>query len=91
MPLFYFNIRDGNGLVEDEEGRELPDAAAARAEAVQGIRSILAEDVRQGRLDLHGRIDVLGERGEPLFSVSYAEALLVEPGEAEPPKPPNLI
>lgn len=91
MPLYYFNIRNGNGLTEDEEGRDLPDPVAARGEALQGIRSILAEDVRHGRLDLRGQIDVLGERGEPLFSISYAEALHIEQGEAELPKPANLI
>ena len=81
MPLFYFNIHNGNGLTEDEEGRELPDEGAARAEALQGIRSILAEDVRQGRLDLHGRIEVLDAAKRPLFAVTYADAVRIESPE----------
>ena len=78
MPLYRFNIHNGNGLTEDEEGRELPDAEDARAEAVAGIRSILAEDVLDGRLDLRGRIEVLDEQGRPLFSVAFADALRIE-------------
>ncbi|HYD14124.1 MAG TPA: hypothetical protein VEC11_14855 [Allosphingosinicella sp.] len=78
MPLYYFNIYNGNGLTEDEEGRELPDLEPARLEALQGIRSILAEDVLQGRLDLRGRIDVLDEHEETLFSVAFREALEIK-------------
>ena len=33
MPRYYFNVRDGYDLDEDEEGVELPDLEAARAEA----------------------------------------------------------
>jgi hypothetical protein len=83
MPHYRFNIHNGNGLTRDEEGRELPDSEAARAEALEGIRSILAEDVLQGRLDLHGRIEVMGEREELLFVISYADALQIDPDEEE--------
>ena len=36
MPLFFFHVCNGNGFVEDEEGRDLPDEAAARAIAIVG-------------------------------------------------------
>lgn len=78
MPLYRFNIHNGNGLTEDEEGRDLPDAGAARDEALSGIRSILAEDVLQGRLDLRGRIEILDERDGLLCAVPFAEALRIE-------------
>lgn len=86
MPHYRFNIHNGNGLTEDREGRTLPDAEAARAEALQGIRSILAEDVLQGHLDLHGRIDVLGEGDKALFAIPFAEAVRIDPphGGASP-------
>ncbi len=85
MPLYRFDIHNGNGLTPDEEGRDLPDAAAARAEALAGIRSILAEDVLQGRLDLRGRIEVRDERDGLLFSVTFAEALRIEEPDNEVP------
>lgn len=74
MPRYRFNVHDGLGLVEDEEGCELPDVDAARREAVKGARSLIAEDVLHGRLDLAGRVDVLDVDGRQLFSVSFAEA-----------------
>jgi hypothetical protein len=90
MPHFFFDIHNGNGLTEDEEGRDLADDGAARAEALQGIRSILAEDVRQGRLDLHGRIEVLDDARRPLFVISFGEALRIEqPGDL--PRIPNSL
>jgi len=33
MPRFFFHIRDGATLIEDPDGSELPDLAAAREEA----------------------------------------------------------
>lgn len=85
MPLFFFNIHNGNGLTEDEEGRDLPDDGAARAEALLGIRSILAEEVRHGSLDLQGHIEVLDAAKRPLFAVTYADALRVELPENRTP------
>nr|WP_321182289.1 hypothetical protein [Methylobacterium sp. Leaf122] len=38
MPRFFFHIRDGATLIEDPDGSELPDLAAAREEAAQGAR-----------------------------------------------------
>ncbi len=34
MARYYFHIRDGNNLIRDEEGTELPSLEAARAEAI---------------------------------------------------------
>ena len=34
MARYYFHIRDGNNLIRDEEGIELPSLEAARAEAI---------------------------------------------------------
>ena len=77
MPRYRFNIDNGIGFVADEEGRELPDLAVARAEGMKGIRSILAEDVLNGRLDLKGRLDVVGQDGNILLTISFAEAVEV--------------
>jgi hypothetical protein len=34
MPRYYFHLTDGNQVLDDPEGLELPGAAAAREEAV---------------------------------------------------------
>ena len=78
MPHYYFNIRNGSGLVPDEEGRDLADAAQAHAEAVKGIRSVLGEEAKQGHLDLRGRIEVNDEAGAHLFHVRFREAVVLD-------------
>lgn len=84
MPRFFFHIRNSNGLTPDEEGRQLPDAAAAREEALRGIRSIVADEALDGRLDLRGALDVADESGEALFSIAFAEAFELRTGDFDP-------
>jgi CRP-like cAMP-binding protein len=81
MPRFFFNIRNGNGFTEDEEGREFADAATAREEAVRGIRSIVGEEAKEGRIDLRGRIEVADETGRRVCDVGFGDALEVSRGE----------
>jgi hypothetical protein len=40
MPLYYFHLRFGDRTVPDDEGVELPNRAAARAEALAVIRDL---------------------------------------------------
>ncbi|MDP9413319.1 MAG: hypothetical protein M3Q08_04345 [Pseudomonadota bacterium] len=72
---YYFDVVDGHGTAEDEDGLELADAEAAREEALAGARGILAEEVKAGRIDLCWRIAVRNETGEALFTVPFAEAI----------------
>ncbi|XHS01085.1 hypothetical protein ACFB49_26870 [Sphingomonas sp. DBB INV C78] len=58
-----------------DEGRELPDIEAARKEAIAAARDVIAEDVREGHLDLMLFIAVENEAHELLFRVGFADAL----------------
>jgi hypothetical protein len=42
MARYFFHIRDGDRIIQDVEGAELPDFAAAKVEATQCARSISA-------------------------------------------------
>jgi hypothetical protein len=77
MPRFYFNLRD-DLVVDDEEGRELPDIAAARDCALLNARSIASENVHKGHLDLSHRIEVVDHDGRIVATVSFADAVKVE-------------
>lgn len=46
MPRYHFHILVGSHLVSDEEGEDLPDIAAARAEAYAVAREILADRIK---------------------------------------------
>jgi hypothetical protein len=75
VPLYFFHVHNSIGFVEDEEGRELPDLETARAEGLKGVRSILAEDVSKGHLDLGGRLEVIDEQGRLVLTIAFADAL----------------
>lgn len=75
MTHYHFNVHNGGGPVPDEEGRELSGPEVARMEALKGARSIIADEVMQGRLDLSGRIEVTDADGRLLFIVRYSEAV----------------
>ncbi len=67
MPRYYFNVRDGYDLDEDEEGVELPDLEAARAEAqatVEELRDELGAEAESIQLE------ITDEEGRRLFTVS---------------------
>ena len=77
MPLFYFHVCNGTGLAEDEEGRELPDVEAARAEALRGARSIMSEEMRDGQLNLASFIEVEDESRRHLFTLPFEDAFRI--------------
>jgi hypothetical protein len=71
------HISDGTGFIEDEEGRELPDEATARAEAITAARDVMAGDLRDGRLDLTCFIEVEDEGHTLLFTISFGDVVTV--------------
>jgi hypothetical protein len=76
MPRYYRHIRQGEQQTPDLEGIELPDLDAARAEAIDGIRDILAGAVRQGQDDwLMDAIVITDSLGQELMIVPFIEAL----------------
>jgi hypothetical protein len=75
MPRFYFHLHDRFGAVPDPDPRELADLEVVRAQALKGARSIICEDVSEGRVDLTGRIDVLDEAGQLVLSLPFSEAV----------------
>jgi hypothetical protein len=83
MPLFFLHVYNRTGSSRDEEGLDLPDLDAARTQAVQGIRSILRDEVGRGKIDFEGHIDIADESGRVLATVTYHDAVdLREEGEA---------
>ena len=77
MPRFFFHIQD-HALVRDDEGMELPDAEAARAEAMRGIRAMICDQVLQGRLALHHRVEIEDDTGAKVAALAFADAVRVE-------------
>ena len=77
MLRYYFDVIDGDGSCLDEEGSEWPDAEAARAHAIKGIRSLLCSTLTDGLLCLDGHIRVRSQHGSMPFDVSFGEAVAI--------------
>ena len=78
MPKFFFTVRD-DMLTEDEDGRELANAEAARLAALEGARCMAADQVLKGYLHPDDRIEVEDESRTLLFTVTFDQAVSVQP------------
>ena len=74
MPRFYFHVRDGKDLIEDEEGNDLPDLPSALAEAEAPAREIMADRLRQGRPSVSPMIEVRDYKGTKVGEFSLPAA-----------------
>lgn len=74
MARFFFHVHNGVGVIDDEDGRELPDLGRVREEAIKGIRSIVSDEALKGCIDLRGRIEIADAAGMIVLTVSFEEA-----------------
>jgi hypothetical protein len=74
MSKFYFHLRDGT-LLEDPDGSELPDLAAALESAKEDVRVLISERIRSGRVLSPAVICIADETGAELASVSFNDVL----------------
>ena len=75
MPRYFFHVREGSVLSRDEEGQELADAEAARAEAVSSAREILGETLLHGGSLNHRTIEIADETGHVVDVVNSRDVL----------------
>lgn len=78
MPRFYFHIKDGEKLIQDREGVEMPGVSAAFDEANKAAREILAERVRRGDVVDGHEFEVHDEGGAKLFNLPFKAVLRFE-------------
>ena len=79
MPRFYFHLFNAVN-VHDDVGRELPTLEAAKAEATQACRTLMAEDVRdEGQITLSHRIDIHGDDGEMKLALPFRACVEIRP------------
>lgn len=78
MPHYYFHVCDGGGVSADEEGLDVADLAAARTHAIDGIRSILSDEIRTGEVSIGGRVLIMDESNRILLTVPFTDAVKVD-------------
>lgn len=75
MPRFFLHIDDGTQRIEDEEGSELPDLAAAREEALAAARQFWAAAILRQQDIGTRRFVITDDEGTVLDTVEMDEAL----------------
>ena len=75
MPHYYFHVREGADLSRDEEGQDLPNADAARREAINSSREILGEKLLHGGSLNHRTIEIADETGHVVDVINANDVL----------------
>jgi hypothetical protein len=82
MPVYYFDTRDNDNFIEDDEGLDLPDIDAAKVAAATSLAE-LARDVLPGSLKRELAVEVRDNRGSVLKALMKFEAVVLrEPSDA---------
>jgi len=85
MTRYFFNVRNGQGLTPDEEGRQFDGLDSARAAALADVRSMLSAEVLEGHLDIGGRIEIEDADHVRVLTVHFREAVALHETELPPP------
>lgn len=78
MPRYFLHLKDNTDEVLDPDGTEMP-AEAVSAAALRSARDCIAGDIKDGRIDLHYRIEVVSESGELVHTLPFSDAVEVVP------------
>ena len=78
MQKFYFHIRGHHLRLEDPDGAEFPDLAAAHSEAIATIREILAEKLRCGDVIDGQKLEICDDKGTVFETIPF-RSVLAEP------------
>jgi hypothetical protein len=78
MPVYFLNIRDQNDdLIPDPEAQDCVDADAARMEALQAAREMVADRVLAGKPVNDTSVEIMNSAGDMIDSVSFASVLVI--------------
>lgn len=81
MPRYFFDLHNDTDALDDE-GKELPDVAAARENALAEVREMIVASVTDcGHIDLRHHIDVRDESGAIVSVLHFEDAVTVRRGE----------
>jgi hypothetical protein len=75
MPLYFFDVLDGDEIILDEEGHDLPDVEAARSEGVKGAREQIGFAAKDGIDATHCVFRIRNEAGEVVVTIPFRETI----------------
>jgi hypothetical protein len=74
MSRYFLHLTNGIGIAPDEEGVDVVRIKQAAQQAIDGIRSIVSDEAKGGRIDLNGRIDIAAEEGRIQAMIPFSDA-----------------
>ena len=75
MPRFYFDVRDGEKFVSDDDGLEFPGIREAKRDASRMLGEMIKDEMPDGdHLDM--AVEVRAEDRRPLFKVQITFEVL---------------
>lgn len=77
MPRLYFDLHECGTILTDDEGRDFPNLAIARLEAITAARGVMADEVMHGRLCLSCFIEIRDENGTTVGKVLFKDIVTV--------------
>jgi hypothetical protein len=72
---FYFHLQDGDRVLQDPEGTDLPDVEAARQEAILAARELLIDAIKAGMKKVPKALLIADEEGRTLDVLPLASVL----------------
>lgn len=76
MPRYYFDLDERGDVTADEEGRDLPDTEAARADAIREARHLMSSEVLRGHLCPDSIVRVRDEAGSTVLAIRFEDAVI---------------
>ena len=81
MPRYYFDLHNDVNAIDDE-GRELPDLEAVKADVLEEVRAMIKASIDEtGRIDLRHHIDVRDENDAVVYVMHFEDAVTVQRAE----------
>ena len=77
MPHYHLHLHNAHVDASDEEGMDLTDLAEAQSRAIEGIRDFLSHELKAGKIDMRGQVDIADDSGTILHSVQFSEAFTI--------------
>lgn len=81
MTRYFMQLRDGTEQLLDPDGIEYSDMDELRKKVLIAVRDLISGDVRSGVVDLRFRIDAEDRDGVIVYTLDFAEALTIIPGD----------
>ncbi len=75
MPYLYLHLREGEDLVEDLQGANYCDLAAAELAALTGLWDIAGESIKSGQPIKSSAIVIVDAQGSILATVTLPDAM----------------